>query len=335
MKSSHRSAGGDGASRKGGIRTGVILLFALVILFSAFPGGRIRGALADAVDEPALIDRWTDAGAWPEFAFNGGEDLLEVWFPRVRDSDATILLYQGECWLIDCGDERWAPRVVSMLQRLGITQIDRLLNTHPHHDHLNGLPVVDAACPVKSLSLCFPEDENAHTVAAVAYARERNIPITVLTDEEVLTMGDGQVRVQCWKKADERLGINDRSGVFMISLGARNLLITGDIERDGQKQLLEALGAERLRADVLRYPHHGKEAMVKRVFEAIDPKFIVVTNTAGTDAVALSKEFLRYLGIPTAYVTGGVLHMSTDGVTWLVEDADPEKSYLLTDKSSR
>ena len=47
---------------------------------------------------PKVIDRWTDPKACPGFSFSPDEELLEIWFPRIRDRDAAIFLYQGECW---------------------------------------------------------------------------------------------------------------------------------------------------------------------------------------------------------------------------------------------
>ena len=38
----------------------------------------------------------------------------------LRDADAAVLQYGGETWMIDCGDERAAKRLVILLKQLGI-----------------------------------------------------------------------------------------------------------------------------------------------------------------------------------------------------------------------
>ena len=275
---------------------------------------------------PKVIDRWTDPAAYPDFAFSPEDDLLEIWFPRIRDRDAAIFLYQDECWMLDCSDEQAETRVVPLLQALGIERIDRLINTHPHHDHLNGLYAVNAAAPVSELMICFPEDATENMVNAVSYCREQQIKITHFGDEQVFCMGDQVVRFLAWQKSGEEETINDRSAQFMVSYGDCDMLFTADLETRGQDQLLEALGAEPLKADILRYPHHGKKAMRDALFQAISPSFVVITGSEGTPEVQESTHYLNtfYSGIPRAYTTRGYLHLVTDGRHWLCEMVDDE-----------
>ena len=83
--------------------------------------------------------------------------FLHVWFPNIANEDEAIICYDDEVWLIDCGDGRGASRGVKLMRKLGITEIDKLFNTHPHHDHLNGLQIMDEAVPVSELLICYPE----------------------------------------------------------------------------------------------------------------------------------------------------------------------------------
>ncbi len=273
---------------------------------------------------PKVIDRWTNPEAYPDFAFSSEEDLLEIWFPRIRDRDAAVFLYQGECWMLDCSDEQAEERVVPLLKALHIEKIDRLINTHPHHEHLNGLYATDAASPVTELMICFPKDINEHMKNAVAYAEEHRIRITFYGDEQVLSMGDGVVRFLNWQKVSEEETLNDRSAQFMVSYGNCDMLFMADMEFRGQDQLLAAVGPEALKADILRYPHHGKRAMRNEVFQAIQPEFVVITSTEGSPEVRESTKFFEYYfkDVPRAYTTRGYLHLTTDGKHWLCEKVD-------------
>ena len=275
---------------------------------------------------PKVIDRWTEPEAYPDFAFSPEEDLLEIWFPRIRDRDAAIFLYQGECWMIDCSDEQAEERVVPLLKALGIERIDRLFNTHPHHDHLNGLYAVDAVAPVTELMICFPKDSTEHMIRAVEYARERGIQVTTFADEQVFCMGDQVVRFLAWQKSDAEETINDRSAQLMVSYGDCDMLFMADMELRGQDQLLAALGPEALKADLLRYPHHGKKAMRDEVLQAIAPSFVVITGSEGSPEVRESTRFLDYYdgNLPRAYTTRGYLHLVTDGRHWLCEKVADE-----------
>ena len=278
-------------------------------------------------EPPEFIDRWNDPDAYPDFSFDSDAELLEIWFPRIRDRDAAIFLYQGQCWMIDCSDDQAEKRLVPVLQALGIKKIDRLFNTHPHHDHLNGIYYVDEVSPVKELMICFPEDINSHMINAMEYAWNRGIIVTSFGDDQVFPMGDGMVRFLCWMKSGEDESINDRSAQIMVSYGDRNMLFMADIENRGQKQLLEAVDPEALKADILRYPHHGKQAMIRELYDAIDPKLVVVTSTYNSSVAKESTQFLSYLHVPRAYTTMAYLHLVTDGKTWLCEKISDEELF--------
>ncbi len=318
------------ASGAGGIvERSVGVWFLMLILAALCCTGAGEEAAVGAPEEesraaPAVIDRWNNPDAYPDFSFAGEEDLLEIWFPRIRDRDAAILTYQGQVWMIDCSDEQAEERVVPLLKALGIQRIHRIVNTHPHHDHLNGLYAVDAACPVEELLICFPEDCNENMIRAAAYCRGKGIALTLYGDEEILSMGDGLVRLQCWMKTDETQSMNDQSAQLMLSFGMRTMLFMADMEGAGQDQLYAAVPAEKLAADILRYPHHGKLAMRERLFEAIAPALVVVTSSENVAEVKESTRFLSYRHVPRAYTTGGYLHLVTDGVTWLAERVPEE-----------
>ena len=271
---------------------------------------------------PKVIDHITYPDLYPDFSFSGEDDLLEIWFPSVRDQDSAIYLYQDQVWMLDCGDERAQTEAVPLLRYLGVEQIDKLFNTHPHHDHLNGLYSIDEFFPVKELLICFPEDSTVHMTAAMEYCKGNGIPVTHFGDEEVFTMGDGLVSFLSWQKTSEDESINDRSAQFMISYGLCNLFSMADMELHGQWQLYDALSPELLKADILRYPHHGKKFMYDDLYRAINPALVIITNSTRIPEISESTKFLDYKHVPVVYTRqpNKVIHLVTDGQRWLCEE---------------
>ncbi len=280
-----------------------------------------EGNMKNGEAYPTVIDRWTNPEACPGFSFSGEDDLLEIWFPRIRDRDAAILLYQGECWMIDCSDYQATERVVPLLQALEIEQIDKMVNTHPHHDHIDGFRFVADAVPVKELMICFPEDVNENMMKAVSYADKHGIRITQFGDEQILCMGDGLVRLKVWMKSSDELDMNEQSAQIMVSYGDRDILFMADLGREGEAQLEAAVPREELKADIIRYPHHGKEAMIPSLYDAIDPDFAIITSTEMAPESRQAARFLASHRTPAAFTTAGYLHLATDGVHWLCEKA--------------
>lgn len=56
---------------------------------------------------------------------------------------------------------------------------------------------------------------------------------------------------------DETIASNARSCVLRVATGSRSLLLTGDIGRAEERELVDRLSPEAVRADVLLVPHHG------------------------------------------------------------------------------
>ena len=285
----------------------------------------LHACLVEMAEEnapPRVIDHIHSPDLEPDFAFSGDDDLLDIWFPIIRDQDAAIFRYQGQVWMLDCGDERAKVETVPLLRYLGIERIDRMINTHPHHDHLNGLYSIHEAAPVEELMICFPEDSTKHMTAAMEFCKGNGIRVTSFGDESVLNMGDGFVSFLCWQKTAEEESINDRSAQFKLTYGSCSMLFMADMEFHGQRQLYDALGAAPLAADILRYPHHGKRAMLEDVFAAIHPSLVIITNSSRGIELKESTRFLDYKHVPVAYThrADWVIHLVTDGNRWLCEE---------------
>ena len=267
---------------------------------------------------PKVIDRASYPNSWKDFSFSKGAKVLDIWFPDIRDADAAVLVYEDRVWMLDCGDERTGERLQVLLKQLGITRVNRIFNSHPHHDHLNGLTWVDDAAPVEELLICFPEDATTHMEAAMEAAREREITVTHFGDEDVFRMGDGKVKLTVWMKSGDDRSMNDQSANTLIEYGDARMLFTADMERGGQRDLLAAVGAEALKADIFKYPHHGKLVPDDDFFAAVDPAVTVITNyrKAGESWYYLA---VKHKDMLYTNREGVFLHLATDGVRWLCE----------------
>ena len=296
----------------------------LLCVWMLLATGNIAYGLEKEETYPVIIDRSAQTEAWPDFSFPEDAKLLEIWMPDIRDADAAILMYEQDVWMIDCGDERAARRLVILLNQLGIRKIDRIFNSHPHHDHLNGLEMTDAVAEVSELLICFPEDATEHMKRAVAYAREKGIRITSYGDGDRFAMGDGKVTLQIWQKRQEGFTINDLSAQTMVRYGNRSMLFTADMEKPGQRLLLAEVGPETLRADILKYPHHGKLTLEDAFLEAVSPLMAVVTNYR---QFGESYRYLLSKNIPIVYTNRDkiFLHLITDGEHWLCEYVPMQK----------
>jgi hypothetical protein len=273
-----------------------------------------------AAPDIKVIDRINHPKEYDSFSFPRNAKLLEIWLPNIKDADAAVLRYGGQVYMIDCGDENAAARTVLLLKQLGITQIDILFNSHPHHDHISGLAMTDEAAKVIKLMICFPADSTESGKLMVDTAGVRNIPITLFRDGDVFTMGDGEVTLEFLQCTDAGLDMNSQSSVTMVRYGDCSMLFMADQERPGQEALYNKTDPAGLKCDILKYPHHGKRGMYEPLYAAIDARLVIVTAVEGRRG-EFGQMFLTNKKVPTAYtsVRGQFIRLLTDGKYWLCD----------------
>jgi competence protein ComEC len=173
--------------------------------------------------------------------------------------------------------------VVPYLQRRGIERVDVVVLSHPHPDHAGGLRAVVDAFPVGELWWAGDVDRAGPLVRPlierVGVDHVRSTPALLGTHR----FGDVTVDV-LGPAPDEKtatfpeLHANDNSLVLRFCLGTSCALLPGDVERFGEEQLL-AGDAARLRAAVVKAPHHGSTTSSTAAFVAATGAHDVVLCT--------------------------------------------------------
>jgi competence protein ComEC len=161
--------------------------------------------------------------------------------------------------VVDAGPDPQA--VDACLDRLGVAVVPLVVLTHFHADHVDGLTGVLEGREVGAIEttrLLDPPEGVAEVEAAAAAAGVPVAPAPYAAPRRV-----GAVTLQAlWPPADSpTLGpgdgstANEASVVLLVEVRGIRILLTGDVEPEGQAVLARALPG--LRVDVLKVPHHG------------------------------------------------------------------------------
>jgi len=267
--------------------------------------------------EQVIIDKTEPE--YKDFEFDEGTPLLEIFFPKIYGVDAAFVRYGDYSMLIDCaGNQRRA--VQTLLDDLNVTELTYALNSHPDADHIGGFDRVLKKVPAGEFLLGFPEDY--HSGDAVRFEvyealHEYGIPFRHVQNGDSIEFGD--VKMTVYQRTDEHLPrVNNKSVMLMIEYGERRIFFTGDIQRDTQLLLADDADNLDLKADIMKFPHHGYGNMQEGFLSMVSPEFVVCTcGENNTDGI----KQLREKGIPYILAARG-LRLATDGKVWSIERLD-------------
>jgi competence protein ComEC len=219
---------------------------------------------------------FTPLVVWTTAVAKGPPDGLTVRFFDVGQGDAALVTSPGGASiLVDGGPDE--DDVATELAALGIKRLDVLVASHPHADHMIGLPTVLARVPVGLvLQPGCPIDSALAADLDRAIADEGVQELNPRAGDE-LTVGDLRVEVlspdRCWTGTES--DSNNDAFVLRISLGEANVLIASESEEPAQEALLDA-GAD-LHGIVLKVPHHGAATSVPEFFHAVGARVAIVS----------------------------------------------------------
>ena len=271
--------------------------------------------LTAVAEENIIINKIAGDGA--DFSFAEDAALLEIYFPKIYGCDAAFVRYGEYSMLIDCAGNQW-EMVEKLLQKLNVTEIDSAVNSHPDADHLGGFNHVLKKVTAGEFILGFPEDyDEGDSVRFKVYEdlHKLNVPFRQVQDGDTLEFGD--VKVSVIQRTDESLKrVNNKSVMLMIEYGERRIFFSGDIQRDTQLLLVSEGDSVDLKADILKFPHHGYGAMQNGFLDMVDPALVICTSGRNS---AEGAQQLKERKIPHYFCEQGILRLATDGNVWTIE----------------
>lgn len=146
------------------------------------------------------------------------------------------------------------------LQQQGIKKIDTLIISHADNDHIGGAVPLMENIPVDTLLTSVPDDTLPDALPCLAEQSWQwdQVNFTMLYPTK--------------KDAGTK---NDLSCVLKVSNTAGSILLTGDIEKQAEQQLVERYGSN-LQSTILVAPHHGsKTSSSTRFIDAVKPGIVL------------------------------------------------------------
>ncbi len=255
---------------------------------------------------------------------------LRVHFLDIGQGDSALIESPSGKWiLLDSGPSKSWKSLSAYLDRLKIKQIDLMINSHPHADHIGNAARIINRYSVKAIV----DSGFAHPIRAyrdfLEAVKEKDIPLRLGRLGRKIHIGGG-AEIELLAPEDplikhSRSDANSNSIVFRLTYKDQAALFTGDAEEETEARLMKH--HKRLRADLLKVAHHGSKHASGRAFlNAVKPKHAVVScsesNRYGHPSPETLLALKRIEAQPWVTATSGTIIAETDGERWILKASE-------------
>lgn len=201
------------------------------------------------------------------------EGELAVHFIDVGQADCTLLISQGKAMLIDAGNQNDDALIISYLDNLGIRELEYIVFTHPHEDHIGSGEAIIDAFPVSKIFMLDEYDEGIEGYLGRAI-EEKGLETEAPVPGD--SVGFGECVLEFLGPVAEYSDANDDSICVRVTHGENNILFTGDAGSGPERDMIES-GAY-LESDLLKAGHHGSSTSSSYYFlREVNPRYVVIS----------------------------------------------------------
>lgn len=220
---------------------------------------------------------------------------LNVHFLNVGQADSILIQTPNrQTVLIDAGTHDAGWSVVKYLLALKIKRIDVLIATHPHEDHIGGMPEIINSFTIGQVYMPKVGHNTRAFEDTLQAIQAKGLKINTAKAGLALRIDPALNTEFLGPNETEYEDLNDCSAVLKLTYGKTSFLFMGDAGKVAERQILQA--GFNVKADVLKVGRHGSNAATTGEFlNIVTPAYAIISVGAHNDFGLPSKNMVARL----------------------------------------
>jgi len=228
------------------------------------------------------------------------DPAVKVYFLDVGQGDSELIQFGDTQVLIDGGPSSDVVQKLGDKMPVGDKNIEYMILTHPHADHIVGLNAVLDRYTVGKIYSSGVVGSSDVYLEFLSKVRDKNIEMVVPEiGYRFEPFPDGEISF-FWPgdkfKSLEATDLNDTSEVNNFCYKSHCIFFTGDIQADAVAEISASNDSTKLLSEVIKVPHHGsKYSLSPEFYQKVNPETAIVSASAGNSYGHPHQEVLNYL----------------------------------------
>ena len=220
---------------------------------------------------------------------------LKITMLNVGQGDAFLIQTKAQNVLIDTSDVDEREKLVSELDKAGVTKLDKIILTHPHADHIGG---IEKLLKDKKYTISEVYDNGIASTSKLYLnymksIKKKKIKHVSLKAGDILDFGDGvnfnvlyptKDLVDAVNNGSQKTDPNNESIVGRLVYKNFSMMFTGDAEKQVESNLWADNDSKKLQSVILKSGHHGsRTGSTENFVQTVKPSYVLISAGEPTD----------------------------------------------------